>query len=163
MIKFEPAYDYSQTDLSKEENQILYKFGELIKTLITIASEAEKQKNIIGMGVIADEIALDFEVYFALSYNQYLNNQLLNEETLDELFLLDCLFDKYSGNRNPNFWDDSSLETNSDWKEVRKMTKNILMSMGMDNLDIEYIHYDIIDKNKIVGLQTKTRLVNKKA
>lgn len=163
MIKFEPTYDYSQTDLSEEENQILYKFGELIKTLITIASEADKQKNIIGMGTIADEIALDFEAYFTLSYNQYLNNQLLNQEILDELLLLDCLFDKYSGNRNPNFWDDSLLETNSDWKEVRKMTENILMSMGMDNLDIEYIHSDIIDKNKIVGLQTKTRLVNKKA
>lgn len=30
-MKFEPTYNYSQTDLDVVENQILWKFGELIK------------------------------------------------------------------------------------------------------------------------------------
>lgn len=35
-MKFEPTYDYRQSDFDKEENQILWKFGELIKNLIIL-------------------------------------------------------------------------------------------------------------------------------
>ena len=165
---FEPTFDYSQTDLNKEENQILWKFGELIKALITIASDANKQKDIIGMGAVADEMAIDFETYFTLSYNQYLNHQLLSKKVFDELIQLDEIFDSYSGDKNPDFWDDNLLEINKDWEIARQKAKYILSLMDMDNLDIECVHHDIISKNiigkkKIVGQQTLTLLVNKKA
>lgn len=106
-------------------------------------------------------MALDFYSYFTLSYNQYLNNQLLTSEAFDELFLLDKIFDKHSGDNNPDFWDDSLLEVNKDWNIVRQKAKHVLSLMKMDNLDIECIHQDIIEGGKTIGQQTKTRLIKK--
>ncbi|NDV60042.1 hypothetical protein [Bacteroides sp. 519] len=161
-MQFEPTYNYSQTDLRKEENLLLWKFGELIKSLITIASNADKQKYIIGMGAAADEMALDFDFYFTHSYKQYLDNELLNEDVLNELMLLDDLFEQYSGDKNPDFWDDSLLDTNNDWNIVRKKARKILEMMGWDNLDIECEHTNIYKGKRIVGQQTRTQLVKKK-
>lgn len=160
-MKFEPTFDYGKTDLSKEENQVLWKFGELVKNLITIASNADKQIYIIGMGLVTDEMALDFESYFTLSYKQYLNLQLLNKEAFNELLLLDNFFEERSGDKDPDFWDESLLGTNNDWNIVRQKAKSILLFMGMDNLDIECTHHNIQDKGIIIGQQTITRLIKK--
>ena len=160
-MKFEPTFDYGKTDLSKEENQVLWKFGELVKNLITIASNADKQIYIIGMGLVTDEMALDFESYFTLSYKQYLNLQLLNKEAFNELLLLDNFFEERSGDKDPDFWDESLLGTNNDWNIVRQKAKSILLFMGMDNLDIECTHHNIQDKGKIIGQHTITRLIRK--
>ena len=162
-MKFEPTYVYGQIDLTKEKNLILWKFGELIKNLITIASNAHKQRHIIGMGAVADEMALDFDSYFTLSYNQYLDNQLLDKDAFDELILLDDFFEKRSGDKDPDFWDDSLLDANNDWNIVREKAKRILEIMGLDYLDIECNHSNIYDDKGIIGQQTTTRLVNKKS
>lgn len=161
-MNFEPTYDYSKTDFSKEENQILWKFGELIKNLITIASDAKKQRYIIGLGAVADEMALDFESYFTLSYNQYLKSQLLNKDAFEKLMLLDDFFEKRSGDKDPVFWDDSLLDINNDWNIVREEVKQILEMMGLSNLDIECKHTDIHDGKRIIGQQTIIKLVYKK-
>ncbi|SBW02793.1 hypothetical protein [uncultured Dysgonomonas sp.] len=162
-MKFEPTYNYSQTDLDKEENQILWKFGELIKSLITIASDADRQRYVIGIGIVTDEMVLDFESYFTLSYNQYLDNQLLNKDAFDELMLLDDFFEKRSGDKDPDFWDDSLLDINNDWNIARKKAKRILEIMGWNNLDIECEHTDIYNSKHIIRQQTITPLVNKKS
>lgn len=162
-MKFAPTYDYSKTDLRKEENLILWKFGELIKNLITIASDAKRQKHIIGIGAVADEMALDFESYFTLSYNQYLEYQLLNKDAFEKLMLLDIFFEKRSGDKDPDFWDDSLLDINNDWNIVREEVKQILEIMGLSNLDIECNHTDIYDGKHIIGQQTIIKLVNNKA
>ena len=66
-MKFEPTYDYGQSDLNKEGNLVLCKFGGLIKSLITISSDADRQRRIIGMGIATDDMALDFDAYFTSS------------------------------------------------------------------------------------------------
>ena len=160
-MKFEPTYDYSQPDLTKEENQILWKFGELIKTLIIISSDTEKQKYIISIGAVADEMALDFDSYFTLSYAQYLDKQLLTSEAFNELLLLDKIFDKHSGDKDTEFWNDLLLVSNNDWKAVRQKAKSILKIMNMDYLNIECIHQNISYNGVIIGKETKTRLIKK--
>ena len=113
-MKFEPTYDYRQSDFDKEENLILWKFGELIKNLIIISSDADTQRYIIGIGAAPDEMALDFDSYFTLSYNQYLDNRLLIKDAFDELMLLNDIFERYSVDKSSDFWDDSLLDTNND-------------------------------------------------
>lgn len=161
-MKFEPTYDYSQTDLNKEKNLILWKFGELIKCLITIASNADEQKSIIGMGIVTDEIAMDFDSYFRLSGQEYLDRGLLNKEAFEKLLLIDNIFERKSGDNNPDFWDDDLLDTNEDWIDVRLIARNVLKLLGMDNLDIECVHRDIIDKDEVIGQHTRTQLVKKR-
>lgn len=162
-MKFEPTYDYRQSDFDKEENLILWKFGELIKNLIIISSDADTQRYIIGIGTAPDEMALDFDSYFTLSYNQYLDNRLLIKDAFDELMLLNDIFERYSVDKSSDFWDDSLLDTNNDWSIVRNKAKRILEIMGWDNLDIECDYTNIYDGKHIIGQQTITRLVNKKA
>lgn len=163
MMRFEPTYNYNQTDLDKEQNQILWKFGELIKNLITISGDTDRQRYIIGIGAATNEMALDFDSYFTLSYNQYLDNKLLSKDAFDELMLLNDFFERHSGDKDSNFWDDSLLDTNDDWSIVREKAKRILKIMGLDYLDIECNHSNIYDDKGIIGQQTTTRLVNKKA
>lgn len=43
MKGFNPTIDYGLLDLAKGENLVYYKFGELIKTLLTLSSSADRQ------------------------------------------------------------------------------------------------------------------------
>lgn len=114
------------------------------------------------MGAVADEMALDFNSYFTLYYNQYLDNKLLNKDAFDELILLNDLFERHSGDKDSNFWDDSLLDTNDDWSILREKAKKILEIMGLDYLDIECTHTDIYNGKHIIGKQTISRLVIRK-
>src|SRR5688572_12329 len=93
-MKFDPTFDYGDTDLSIDENLVFWKFGELLKTLITLSSDANRQKEIIGIGATADEMAEDFYTYFTLSYQSYVDNNLISFEQQDKLFELDKFFNE---------------------------------------------------------------------
>ncbi len=165
MKGFNPTIDYGLLDLTKEDNLVYWKFGELIKTLITLSSSADKQTEIIGLGVATDEMAEDFESYFTISYKKFIENKLLDENTLNKLKQLDSFLDQKSGNKDPNFWDDSKLSTNIDWKKVRTQAKEILILLEFENLDIELERtekYEIsIEGQKLLMQTTRTRLIRK--
>lgn len=87
-MNYDPTIDYGKMDLSMNENRIFWNFSELIKILITISRDAQKQIELIGYGVVADEMAIDFDTYYTLSYQSYLDSQLLTmniKQELDEL------------------------------------------------------------------------------
>lgn len=67
-MEFNPLYDYGQSDLTIDSNLIYWKYGELIKNLITLSSQAEKQVEVIGHGAVCDEMAEDFDTYFYTKY-----------------------------------------------------------------------------------------------
>lgn len=164
-MNFDPKYDYGHSNLSNHENLIGWKFGEFLKTLITLSSSANRQFEIIGSGMVADEMAEDFYSYFNLPHKDYIDNGLINNTVLERCNELDRFLDIRSGDKAPEFWDDRNLYSNSDWKEVRARAKEILTLMGYDNFDIEF---DRNEKNemskegkKLVIQSTRTRLIKK--
>ncbi len=163
MKGFNPTIDYGLLDLTKDENLVYWKFGELIKTLITLSSSADRQNEIIGVGVLTDEMAEDFYSYFTISYKEFIENKLLDETTLNKLKQLDNFLDQRSGDKDPNFWDDTTLSTNIDWQNVRIQAKEILILLGFENLDIEFERTEKHEKSnkgeKLVLQTTRTRLI----
>ena len=164
---FDPAYDYGDTDLTNDKNLVCWKFGELIKNLVTLSSSAEQQAEIIGFGAICDEMAIDFYTYFTLEYQDYLDNGLLTIYHIDKLKELKNYFEERSGNKSPDFWKNALLETSSEWQEVRQKAKAILETLNMHDFTIEFDRtekYVITDKGERLTFQTtKTRLVKQNA
>lgn len=59
-MQFDPTYDYGKKDLTVDRYLICWKFAELIKNLITLSGNAEKQKEWIGEGATYYEMAINF-------------------------------------------------------------------------------------------------------
>jgi len=135
-MKFDPTNDYYGLDLSKETNRVNFNFWELIKVLVTLSSSANRQKEIIGFGEVADEMAIDFESYYTLNFQSYLDNGLLTEAQVAKLNLLDKFLEDRSGENMIEFWNDDFLDSHPDWEKVRIMAKEILKEMNYDNLEI---------------------------
>lgn len=166
-MNFDPTYNYGDTDLTNDDNLVRWKFGELIKNLVTLSSSAERQAEIIGIGATCDEMAIDFDSYFTLEYQSYLDSGLLTFSHGEKLQELDKYFEERSGDKSHDFWDDFLLETNPEWQIVRQKAKAILKSLGMQDLTIEFDReekYEMTDKGKRVTMQsTKTRLLRQNA
>lgn len=164
-IEFDPTYDYGQTDLANEKNSAYLNFCELIKTLITLSSNVEKQNEIIGYGAVCDEMVIDFESYFTLTVDQYRNFNLLTEPQLKKLEELDQFFENRSGDKSPDFWDDFLLATSNEWELVRHKAKDILKLMEMEDFQLEIEReekFKETNKGKKLIMQcSKIRLVKK--
>jgi hypothetical protein len=166
-LEFEASYDYGQTDVTNEQNLTLWKYGELVKTLITLSSESDRQKELVGAGAVAEEMAEDFNRYFTESVKELKGHRLLTDELFIHLQKLDQFLDDRSGDNMPEFWDDSKLESHPDWTIVRHMAGDILSSMKMGHLDVDFDRtekYETTDTGRQLVVQsTRTRLVNKEA
>lgn len=164
-MNFDPTFDYGLSDLTKEDNLVCWKFGELIKTLITLSYSADRQIEIIGVGVVAEEMAEDFNTYFTLSNKQFADNKLLDETTINKLNYLDNFLGQRGGDKDPDFWDDTTLSTNNDWQNVRTQAKEILTLLGFENLDINFERIEKYEKSnegqKLLVQTTRTRLIKK--
>jgi hypothetical protein len=165
MIGFDPTINYGLSDLTKEENLVYWKFGELIKTLVTLSSSADRQIEITGAGIVTEEMAEDFYSYFTISYKQFIENKLLDETAINKLKQLDNFLDQRSGDEDPNFWDDTTISTNIAWKNVRTQAREILFLLGYENLDIDFERTEKYEKSnmgeKLVLQTTRTRLIKK--
>jgi|SRR6185312_13398727 len=115
----------------------LWQFRELIINLITLSSDFDQQRKIIGPWAVADEMAEDFYSYYTLVKNVYIEYGLLNNEQLKGLDQLDKFLEIKSGTLD-DFWDDGKLESNGDWKVVRGMATGILKKLNMDDLEFEF-------------------------
>ena len=159
-MKYDPLIDYGKTDLSLEVNLAYFKFSELIKTLIIISSKAEKQIEYIGIGAVADEMAIDFDTYYTRSVQLYIEYNLINSYQKEKLDELDSYFEIRSGNNNPDFWNDCKLDINPEWETARQKAQEILILSGKENLEIEYDRKEEYNKNdKLIMQWTKMRLV----
>lgn len=164
-MEFDPTFNYGKLDLSNESNLIFWKFGEFIKTLITLSSDAKRQAEIIGVGAVCEEMVADFDSYFTLSCQTYIDKHLLTEYQAKKLKELDDHLNERGGGKTPDFWDDSLLDTNPNWLIVRQKAKTILELLGMQDLTIEFDReekYETTDDGKRLAIQTtKTRLIRK--
>lgn len=162
-MRFEPTFNYGDTDLALDHNLVCWKFGQLITNLITLSCDAKRQAEIIGIGMTCDEMALDFHTYFTLSYHSFLNNSLLTPDQVNKLIELDTFFEERSGEKSPEFWDEFTLDTNPEWEIVRQRASEVLESLGMQDLVVEFDReeeYEMTSRGKQITMQsTKTRLV----
>lgn len=161
---FDPTHDYSDADLNISDNIIRWKFSQLIENLVILSSSAQRQAEIIGVGAVCEEMALDFETYFTLEYPNYLETGLLTMSQLEKLQELDNFFEEKSGNNSPDFWDDLLLEKSLTWQVVRQKAQEILVMLDMQSLTIDFERTEkAVDTGNPIMMQiTKTRLVKSK-
>ena len=166
-MKFDPTYDYGLSDLNQTDNVICWKFGELLKTLITLSSDSDRQHEIMGPGIVTEEMADDLDTYFTSYLDQYIASRLLNQDAVDKLNFIVNFLDERSGNNDPDFWDNTSLSTNSNWQKIRTYAQEALTSLGFADMDIKFVRtekYETSDDGQRLLIQnTRTRLVKKNA
>ena len=166
-MRFDATHDYGKTDLTDDDNLVRWKFAELIKNLVTLSSSAEQQLKMTEIGAVCDEMALDFATYFVLSYQTYLRVGLLTLDEAEQLKKLDKYFEDRSGEKSPDFWDDSLLKTNPEWQVVREKAKCILEMLRMQDLEIEFertVEYKVSKEGKqiVSGETVKSWLTKRK-
>lgn len=103
-MQFEPIFDYGTTDLTIDKNLVCWRFAELIKTLITLASDGNRQIEIIGFGAVCEEMMEDLRSYFTIADPAYLNYNLLSANQVEALKALQALFDKQLQDPTSDFW-----------------------------------------------------------
>ena len=166
-MTFDPTINYGDTDLSINENVIRWKFGELVKLLVTLSIDSNKQIEIMGYGCVTEEMADDFDTYFTLSFQIFLDNKLLNLEEVNCLQKLAVFFKTRSNEISSEFWDDTKLDINSDWQFVRQQAKEILTTLKMDDLKIEFKRDETNTTSdtgqSLIVQKTKTCLVRQNA
>jgi len=162
-MQFDPTHNYGSENLEIAENLIRWKFAELLKNLITLSSKAQRQTEIIGIGVACDEMVEDFNTYFTLSYNSYVENYLLTHAQHLKLLELEMFFIERSAYKSLDFWDDFLLSTNPEWEIVRQKAKEILNMLDFKDLTVDLFREEKYENtgngNQISIQSTQLRLV----
>ncbi len=147
-------------ELSETDN-LTWQFEELIKTLIAMSMPYEGQKNFYGYGVTADEMLEDFYSYYTLNKGRYTECALIDNETKNLLDDIDSMTDKWSSEKNEDFWFEME-KYQSEWDILRKKAELTLFKMNMSNLTVEVNHENEFDKQgNLVSQRTKTELKEK--
>jgi hypothetical protein len=163
MMDFDPTKDYYDMDLSIETNAVKWNYWEFIKILVTLSSDSEIQKEIIGYGAVADEMAADFNTYCTLQSKKYVDFDLLTDDLVSRLNKIDSFFIEHYGDKKSVFWNDDFLDSHPDWKTIRVLAKDILRVMGFDDLKIDIertVQKSQSSKGEPLAIETtKTRLI----
>jgi hypothetical protein len=120
------------------QDLIQYHFEELIKTIITLSSPAERQIFIIGIGHTGDEMVIDFDTHYKEHIDHYLSTGLLTLEHANSLKQYDdFLSERCAGQPVEFFLDQLELKTNSIWAEIRIESKKLLKALNKEHLGLE--------------------------
>lgn len=162
-MKFDPTYDYGAEDLSKAVNLTRWKYREMLVTLITLASDAARQREILGFGSICEEMAEDYHMHYELPVETYVEAGLLTKKDRARLDELSAYLAERSGDAAPEFWDPAALDAHPDWAVVRKQARAILKSLGYGRLKIKSVRVEEdvpgFDGEVLRVQRTKLRLV----
>lgn len=134
---------------------VQYHYDELIKSLVTLASPAEKQKYIMGYGHVGDGMIIEFESHYNLGMAEYYQNLgIFSDNQLQRLDDYDKFLDEKCDKQELEFFTDfNQLKSNAIWEEIRDETSKLLRFLDKDNLDIE-ITREVEDNIEL----TRTRL-----
>jgi len=141
-------------------NNLLWQFNELIKNLISMSMPLEKQIDFYGLGVTADEMLEDFNSYYSLNKSRFFEKGLINEEIKASLEDIDNLTDKWTSEKDEDFWFEMEKHEN-DWNILREMAKSTLKKMELDNLTVMVKHENETENGKIIVQNTKIDLTEK--
>lgn len=112
-----------------------FNFEETIKLLVILSSQPYKQIEAMGFGHTEEEIALDYELYFARNKDAFIEKGFITKAIAESLMEIDAFFEVRSGSNETSFW--NSIATHEDWKTLRSMAKGCLKDLGMNDLDIK--------------------------
>ncbi len=144
-----------------ETDNLMWQFEELIKTLIAMSMPYEGQKNFYGYGVTTDEMLEDFYSYYTLNKKRLVERELINNETRSLLDDIDSLTDKWSSEKEEDFWFEME-KYQSEWDILRKKAKLTLIKMNKNDLTVEVNHENEYDKQgNLVSQKTKIELKEK--
>jgi len=147
-----------------EDNLIKWHFDELLKTLITLSSPADRQAEIMGFGNANSEMVEDFVWHYIETKDDLTTELILIEPQTIVLDNITKLIDKHSGKPEDNFWNPEQLKTHSDWTTIRKIATEVLILLGKDNLQLKIEttnEYDKSDKGeKLIIQRQKIYLIN---
>lgn len=141
-----------------DDKLLKYFYEELIMSLITMSLPAEKQKEMIGIGCIGDEMLEDFHSFYSLKRELYIENNIFNERQLKILDEFNGFLDKYCGHSENFYWDIEELKNNTLWSDLRKKSKEVLSSVFKNKYKIElHREYRLINGKTLQD--TKRRLI----
>ncbi len=120
------------------DNELLkYFYDELIMTLITLSLPADEQQYMVGIGCIGDEILEDFDNFYRLRREFFIEKKLFNEEQLKLLDEFNVFLDKYNGHDQDFYWNIEELRNNPLWEELRHESKKVLTEVFHKKYKIE--------------------------
>lgn len=128
-----------------ETDNLMWQLEELIKTLITMSLPYDGQKNFYGIGVTSEEMLEDFYSYYTLNKDRFSERELIDDETRNLLDNIDSLTDKWSAEKEEDFWFEMEKYQN-EWDILRKKANLILTKMNKGNLTVEVNHQNDVDK-----------------
>ena len=113
-----------------DEELLKYYYEELIMSLITMSLPAEKQKEMVGIvGCIGDEILEDFDNFYCLRRQVYIDRKVFDERQFQLLDDFNKYLDKYNGHNQDFYWDIEELKNNPLWEELREESKKIVKNV----------------------------------
>ncbi len=113
----------------KDDELLKYYYEELIMSLITMSLPAEKQREMIGFGCVGDEILEDFDSFYCMRRQVYINHMVFSEKQLQRLDDFHKYLDKFNNQSEDFYWDIEELKNNPLWEELRVESKKILKNV----------------------------------
>ncbi|MEO1628710.1 MAG: hypothetical protein AAFV25_26415, partial [Bacteroidota bacterium] len=129
-----------------EADNLPQQFDELIKTLIVMSLPLEKQREFYGLGVIADEMMLDFESHYTLNKDRFAQTEWINEAAKKQLDEIDALTEAWSAEKEEDFWFDMEKHP-SDWDVLRQKASRALTLLEKDHLTVDIKRENRLDEN----------------
>lgn len=120
------------------DNELLiYFYEELIMSIITMSLPAERQKEVIGVGCVGDEILEDFDNFYCMRREIYMDHDIFSEKQLQMLDEFNTYLDKFNGLNEDFYWNIQELKNNPLWEELRIESEKILKNVFGEKYRIE--------------------------
>ena len=106
--------------------------AQLMWSVQALAQGAARQRLLYPEFVsVPDELALEFEEH----YSAFLGckDGLADQAQIRALERLDRMLESMSGPSNLEYWENTALDSNPAWNEVRILAKQVLKAMGWDD------------------------------
>ncbi|GAA4888229.1 hypothetical protein ACFPM3_18335 [Streptomyces coeruleoprunus] len=100
----------------------------LIESLAVLAADAQAQVDwLVRHGVMADEIALDFDHAFRVAEAMMAEGRLASGVMAD-LQEIDVTFSRMSGGESADRWTRNALSTDDGWALARRLARRVLLA-----------------------------------
>ncbi len=140
------------------ELNMAWRFKELLVTLITLKSNAKKQRAFNGVGQAEDDMVDDFDNFYSRSRDVLMEYDYITATEDSILSKLAKLIRLKCEDPENAFW--YQLESHQDWEIIRGLASKVLLKMKKENFEVEFVHTNEFDDG-IMLQRTKTKIVEK--
>ena len=112
----------------------------------------------VGIGCIGDEILEDFDNFYCIRRQVYIDSEVFDERQLQILDEFNKYLDKYNGHNEDFYWDIEELKSNPLWEELRRESNKIIKNIYGKEYKIELQREHTYIDGKIIE-HTKRKLI----